>query len=196
MALLWHEKKWPPDFIASFLKTAPVGHAAVDVYPDQPYLAWQYTNFKGDVVKRNNTEVFVVAVDMMVKAMQAWRGADISMNLSVQGGMSDSDRKVVSRLFKTSNDISGEKRHATWMDAIKQGAFSFGNEIPAYIDKGPGSWKDQALGNQKRHDNGYERYAYSPYFLKSNWKLFHDALQAHRHSVIHEVLPVYGICAA
>jgi hypothetical protein len=32
--------------------------------------------------------------------------------------------------------------------------------------------------------------------LKSDWKHFHDALQAHRQDVLHDVLPRYGICAA
>ena len=33
-------------------------------------------------------------------------------------------------------------------------------------------------------------------FLISDWKMFHDALQAHRFEVIHEILPKYGISAA
>jgi len=32
-------------------------------------------------------------------------------------------------------------------------------------------------------------------FLDSNWKLFHDALLAHRYTVLHEILPHEGICA-
>lgn len=32
-------------------------------------------------------------------------------------------------------------------------------------------------------------------FLSSHWKLFHDALQAHRFFVLHELLPKYGLLA-
>ncbi len=33
-------------------------------------------------------------------------------------------------------------------------------------------------------------------FLKSDWKLFHDAIQEHRLTVLHDILPKYGICVA
>ena len=32
-------------------------------------------------------------------------------------------------------------------------------------------------------------------FLDSNWKHFHDALIAHRYTILHEILPDHGICA-
>ena len=32
--------------------------------------------------------------------------------------------------------------------------------------------------------------------ITSNWKRFHDALQAHRFDLIHDILPRYGISAA
>jgi hypothetical protein len=32
--------------------------------------------------------------------------------------------------------------------------------------------------------------------MKSNWKLFHDALQFHRLDILNDVPPKYGICAA
>ena len=59
-----------------------------------------------------------------------------------------------------------------------------------------GSWKEAALGTVKKEDTGFERYGYSPEFLDSNWKRFHDALQAHRSNVVNDILPRYEICAA
>ena len=53
-------------------------------------------------------------------------------------------------------------------------------------------WKAKALGVS--HD--LRVHTYKPRFLTSNWKLFHDAVMAHRFFVIHELLPKYGICAA
>ena len=39
-------------------------------------------------------------------------------------------------------------------------------------------------------------YRWNPAFMTSDWKNFHDALQAHRFSLIYDLLPGFGICAA
>lgn len=196
IGLMWYEKKWPSEFIASFMKKAPLGHAAADAYPDQPYLKWQYVDFNGNLVKRDNAAIFMDAMEMMVRAMQAWRAGDLTMSLEVQSGLEDADRGVVRRLFVESVQIDGKERHQDWLAAIARGEFSFGSDVPSYIGKGAGSWKDLALGTLEATDSGFERYSYTKNFLSSDWKLFHDALQIHRSDVVHEILPNYGICAA
>lgn len=181
-----------------FFKKAPLGHAAVDSFPDQPHLVWRYTDWKGQTVQRNNPQTYMDAFDHMVRAMQAWLACDASMDLSRYAGLPPNDAAVMLRLFTTLTDPVGENRHAQWCEAIARGDFSFGAVQLHYPieGKGPGSWKDSALSNIKTQDNGMERYPYSPTFLSSNWKLFHDAAQAHRHDVVHRLLPLYGICAA
>ncbi len=82
------------------------------------------------------------------------------------------------------------------MVAIARGVFSFGAANIEYLPKGRGSWKHRALGTTRSVDEDYELFAYRRTFLHSNWKLFHDALQAHRFDVLHDILPAYGICAA
>lgn len=81
-------------------------------------------------------------------------------------------------------------------EAIEAGNFSFGPATISYIAKGKGSWKHLALGMESAVDRGDEVYPYRPEFLTSDWKRFHDALQIHRLSVLHKLLPKYGICAA
>ena len=87
-----------------------------------------------------------------------------------------------------------------WLDAIEAGVFSFGKEKVGYVAMGKGSWKHDALGApleaDEDEDDGDQRFEYHPAFLRSHWKLFHDALQAHRFEVLHGILPRYGICAA
>jgi hypothetical protein len=194
--LIWKEHRWPGEFIHSFLQDAPVGHAAADVYPDHPYLAWSYVDFGGNLVKRDNPATFMTAMEMMVKAMRAWRSGDASMDLETLPGIDERDRAVIERLFRTSVSLDGEERRQDWLRAIAQGAFSFGVDVPQYVGKGAGSWKERALGTERTKDTGLERYPYTGSFLSSDWKLFHDALQVHRSDVIHEILPRYGICAA
>ncbi|MDB5870643.1 MAG: hypothetical protein JWQ07_85 [Ramlibacter sp.] len=194
--IMIRERRWPGSYIAAFLKKTPVGHAAADVYPDQPYLTWSYEDFNGQLIKRDNPALFVQAMDMMVRAMQAWRVGDQTMNLEAQAGMTGADRDVAARLFRELTAIEGEERRQEWLASIGRGEFSFGHEVPTYVGKGTGSWKETALGTIKAKDTGLEHYEYAPAFLTSDWKLFHDALQIHRSDVVHNILPRYGICAA
>lgn len=196
VGLMWREKRWPGEFVANFLHRSPVGHAAADVFPDQPYLIWQYTDFKGDPVIRDNPATFMQAMDMMVRAMRAWLAKDLTMQLENHAGVGGADYLVIERLFKGLTAIDGEARRQEWLSAITNGAFSFGSDCPKYTGKGADSWKDLALGTQAVTDRAFERFAYKANFLDSDWKLFHDALQVHRSDVVHDILPRYGICAA
>lgn len=196
VATIWYERRWPGDYFADFLQRKPVGHAAADVYPDQPYLTWRYTDHAGMVVERDNPTIFVQAVDQMVRVMRAWRTGDVAMSIDSHRGLDDKNRDVIDRLFRTNTSINGEERRQAWLQAISGGEFEFGCEIPTYLGKGPGSWKETAIGTPKVADSGYERFEFKDDFVHSDWKLFHDALQAHRSDVVHDVLPQYGICAA
>jgi hypothetical protein len=99
-------------------------------------------------------------------------------------------------MLENIKDKNGHARHHKWLDAISQGKFSFGDANVDYIPKGQGSWKYQALRTEKAVDKDNEIFHYHPSFLVSNWKLFHDALQAHQFYIIHDLLPKYGICVA
>ncbi len=183
-------------FWHDFFSGNPLGHAEVDVFPDLPYLQWQYTDWTGKLIVRNNPADYLHAFNMMTKAMQAWRANNASFNLTQYPGISSADLKALDKLIQQSTDPDGEVRHRQWCKAIKEGVFSFGPAKLTYTPKGQGSWKDKALGTTKHIDTGFEKYHYSPSFLSSDWKLFHDALQCHRSDIVHDVLPVYGICAA
>lgn len=109
-------------------------------------------------------------------------------------GKTDMDK--IRNLFVTTGLKDGKDRHKVWLQAIKDGVFSFGPEEICYMGKKrpflDKSWKEQALGETVN----LLKYTYRKSFLQSNWKLFHDAIQAHRFYVINELLPQYGICAA
>ena len=194
--IAFRERKSLVSFYREFRNKRPLGHAAVDTFPDQPYLVWSYMDWTGTLVKRDNPATFMQAFNMMVKAMQAWQAGDASMDLEAHPGMSAADATVMEKLVRELTDPVAEVRHEQWRAAIAQGAFSFGSENLRYIPKGMGSWKEAALGTVKKEDTGFERYGYSPEFLDSNWKRFHDALQAHRSNVVNDILPRYEICAA
>lgn len=170
----------------------PLGHGAVLSNPDKPYLVWSYTNGRDEVIHRDNPTDFVAAAEAMCVAMQRFR---VGAEAARVPGMPGRDRGVFAELIRGTRDVDGEVRHRVWLDAIAGGAFSFGPAAPSYVAKGVGSWKHAALGTTAEHDGG-EEFPYTPEFMRSDWKLFHDALQEHRFVVLHHILPRYGICAA
>lgn len=190
------ERKSPIRYWQDFFSKNPLGHAAVDTFPDQPHLVWSYEDWTGALIKRDNPVTYMQAFNMMVKAMQAWRAGDGSMDLDAYPGMNGADAAAMEKLVRKLTDPVAEVRHAQWRAAVAQGVFSFGPANLQYIPKGIGSWKEAALGTVKKQDTGFEAYSYSLEFLESNWKRFHDALQAHRSDVVHDILPQYEICAA
>jgi hypothetical protein len=168
----------------------PLGHGTVLSNPDKPWLLWGYTNGLGERVERNNPADYLDACDHMCRAMQCFRAGDISHGAP---GLPVRDRAVITEMISGVREDDEAKRHAVWLDAIEKGKFSFGAEKVTYRGEGKGSWKQEAFGDLDEPRGGY---AYRPDFLRSNWKLFHDALQAHRLEVTNHILPEYGICVA
>ena len=174
----------------------PLGHGAALSYPDHPTLVWEYRNGLKEKVKRNNLEMFMDATDKMCRAMQCYRAKDFNMELESMPGLPEKDKSKILSLLKTIKGKSGEDRHEQWLKEIKKGSFSFGPQDLNYKAKGKGSWKHQSIGQLKAADTGHEVFIFKKTFMNSNWKKFHDALQAHRFDILHDVLPKYGICAA
>lgn len=167
----------------------PLGHGAALCFPDLPYLSWQYTDAQGNTHNRNNTEDFLEAADALCRAMQQYRAGDTGVHPQ---GLPQGYAPVISSLFETLRDEDSAQRHGQWLAAIAQGDFPFGPETLAYDPDGKNSWKARALGTSKNA----KAYPWHREFLSSNWKLFHDALLDHRFTLLHDILPRYGICAA
>lgn len=174
----------------------PLGHGAALSHPDRPYIHLEYKNGLDTPINREHPPMFLEAVDKMCRAMQCFRKKDISMELDSAPGLPEKDAKKLFSLLKSIKGITGEIRHERWIAEIKKGAFSFGPAEVSYIAKGNGSWKHKSIGQLAAADSDRDVFSYKKSFLKSNWKLFHDALQAHRFDILHDVLPKYGICAA
>ncbi len=171
----------------------PLGHGAALSLPDKPYLKWNYIDGTGNMVLRDNPSSFTEAAHEMCKALQRFRAGNPDADVS---GLSDADRDRIMRMMTVITDENGDERCKKWIEALKEGYFGFPPVTLNYIPKGKGSWKHEAIGTDKTTDAEDEKYPYSPSFLGSDWKFFHDALIAHRFSIINEILPRYGICAA
>jgi hypothetical protein len=163
----------------------PLGHGKANVFPDMPFLAWKYKNGLGETIERNNTDIFCEAANGICKAMQRYRGQK-------ETGIGVKNMTLIRKLFLSLKLEDGYARHTEWIKTIADGKFSFGPAVVSYADEGKDSWKVQALGSSR----DLLIYPYKDSFLTSNWKFFHDALQLHRLTVSHDILPKYGICAA
>jgi hypothetical protein len=175
--------------------SSPLGHGAALSFPDRPYVSWSYLNGEGKTVKRNNTEIFLQAADAMCKVLQCWKQGDVDINIDAQPGLTAEQRSQIEDALTTIVDEDAEVRHEKWIKLLQEGKFGFlAVELPFDRD-GENSWKQLARGQNFTQGDKLV-YRYSPSFLNSDWKLFHDALKTYRLEVIRDVLPKYGICIA
>ncbi|MBV8122701.1 MAG: hypothetical protein JO370_01315 [Paucibacter sp.] len=175
--------------IANFL---PVGHAGALTLPDLPFLKWSFTRENGEVVARDNPTDYLKAAHAAFNVVRRFVAGDPDL---AEVALPAGDAQTLDTMLRTTLYIEGERRHQVWLQAIADGAFSFGPTSLSYVEQGPGSWKMDAL-NQDPLDEAGVQYSFTPGFLGSNWKMFHDAVQFQRLYVLHELLPAYGICAS
>jgi len=188
----YFEKRWW-EKLFSFLLTeySPLGHGPALSLPDKPFLCWQYINFKGLKVQRDNTLIFLDACDHIFSALVNYRNGIEEFQMHK---LPELDRKAIEDCFRNFTSDDANIRHHNWNKAIKEGKFSFGAEEIVYINETAKSWDSVLDFSLPREINSVvENALYSDDFLSSDWKLFHDALIDHRKTVLHEVLPSFKI---
>jgi hypothetical protein len=175
----------------------PLGHGAVLSYPDRPYLRWSYTNGLGKRIQRDNPADFYDAVGHLYQQYRRYRDYEAQGDavFDTEYDIPDAFPRLAVHIARIT-DSDGERRHAEWLRLVREGEFGFAEEID-YVGKGDGSWKHDALEmlDDLAGNTPDQPVALPASFQSSNWKLFHDALQAHRFYVLHELLPRYGLLA-
>jgi hypothetical protein len=154
----------------------PLGHGASLSHPDKPFLTWSYIDGNGQLIKRDNHKIFCAASDAMCRVVQCFIAQDSYMSIDQQLGLSKDDKILIGKLLAKLTSNNGGERHAEWLKLISSGTFSFDPVQLAFKPKGKGSWKYQAIQQDKENDDDDDVFPYHPDFLHSNWKLFHDAL--------------------
>lgn len=170
----------------------PLGHGAVLTLPDIPYLKWSYTNDPDILFERDNSDIFIKAVQNIFRFLKKFREVG-TPNPNIKEEIPENYLDEIRKNIFAFTDEDGKTRHNKWLEAIANGQFGFKDNVK-YVAKGQDSWKYFALNTSNDEDTGY--YEYNENFLKSDWKLFHDALQKHEFEIAHEILPKYGICVA
>lgn len=177
---------------ATLNATFPMGHGAALTCPDMPFLRWSYTNGLGDRIERDNLDIFMEATEHMYAQLTRYL-AEIGRADDIMDIL-DEDREQIRQNFLTFKTDDEEERHKKWLESIANGDFSFGPVELEYIAKGIGSWKYDAIGQEKDKDEEEDEFEYNTNFLSSHWRNFHVALKAHRFDVMNDILPKYGIC--
>jgi len=193
--------------LTAFLAPAipAVGHGQARELPDMPFLSWRYTNGAGEVIERDNTAIFLEAADEMCKAMQRFRLKNPGANVP---GLPEDYGELIRTRMANMKTADSARRHEQWLADLAAGAFPFGSVALEYSET---TWIADALeiepseaaaaGAGPGMSGGtaatldFHRYHYRTQFLSSDWKLYHDALQLHRLTVLHDILPKYGICS-
>jgi hypothetical protein len=174
-------------------ESLPLGHGVVLSYPDRPYLVWSYRNGRGELIQRNNPREFAEAATRMYQWFRRYREHPKGGREGAEYPLPDVF-PVLAKMLAENRAEKREDRHGAWLRAIGDGTFGFKDEL-AYVDSGPGSWRHAALGDMSDEDisDAKDPIHCPPGFFTSHWKLFHDALLAHRFYVLNELLPQYGI---
>jgi hypothetical protein len=175
--------------------TFPLGHGAVLSYPDLPYLEWSYTNGEGLRIQRHNPRDFLAAAKELYQWLVRYlRFPDDKAKVFSATVPTPAVFEAIGECLASIKNPDGQARHGEWMDLIRTGKFGFSEPNVSYIEKGPGSWKAEALGTEDDvADTRRDPIPLPPGFANSHWKHFHDALLAHRFFVLYELLPAYGL---
>ncbi|KWZ53619.1 hypothetical protein WK57_32235 [Burkholderia ubonensis] len=180
------------NYLADFL---PVGHAAATTFPDLPFIRWHFTRKNGETVQRDNPTDFLAAAGGAFNMVRRYVAGDEKL---ADVALPPADAAAIDSLLRGTQEIDGEARHQTWIAAIAKGTFSFGAAQITYASQGPTSWKMLALGKDPQDPEAEEdeTFTFTPGFLTSDWKRFHDAVQYQRLFVLHDLLPRFGLCAS
>lgn len=166
-----------------------MGHGKALTLPDQPWLAWSYVNGDGQVVERQNLDLFVDAADHLYRFFRRFQGGEaVELDMVL--------KNELRAKFDTLRMEDGGARHAVWLKALADGGFKGIAPVEVtYSSNGPSSWEVAAFGaisidpqypTSPRPERGAA-------FETGHWKKFHLAAKAHQEAILTAILPAHGL---
>jgi hypothetical protein len=167
-----------------------LGHAQAGTIPDEPFRKWEHKDSQGRRYDISNSQRALDAAQncymVLLKFLRRFPNFALNPSMPWQE-MVD----VISDLFETEGEL--DHRVQAWQKAISDGRFGFVSELKdkalTYDDR---EWFRKAVKVIEGADEP-DHYERQEGFENSNWKYFHDAAAFQRFTILHEVLPDYGI---
>jgi hypothetical protein len=185
LSLLEKLKRKIPEYAAPKL-----GHAQAGTIPDEPFREWKYTDHLGNRHDISNVMRCMAAAQncyqLMLKFSARFPGFFESNAVSWHNMAGR-----VRELFEVHGAL--DERVRKWKDAISAGEFGRSAKgRDAHLDYDDREWFQAAVKVDEFQDD-VELYERKAGFETSQWKCFHDAGAYHLFTVLHEVLPEYGM---
>ncbi|OOG66393.1 hypothetical protein B0E46_02700 [Rhodanobacter sp. B04] len=169
-----------------------LGHGAALYFPDQPWAKWEYENGHGLKFKRDNLLIFMEAADMAYRAIKGFHSGDSAY--AQQAGLPPDVSAALATLLGSNRSADPVERLQVLTRAFASGSVpGFAEDIPAYVSKGSGSWKDLATGITDADADGDRLPTWCERFEQSDYRKFHDAIKEHRFVVTQLILPRHGV---
>jgi hypothetical protein len=165
------------------IASGALGHGAVAVLPDLPYLEWEFVyEQSSEVSRRNNTAIYLEGCEKLHNVFQSF----VSVSSGYDDGTSGVDFSTVKERVKDILSFQHGKveRSEVWRTAFAKGELELpaGEEIPYYD---PASW-DKQRDRFPALDTPDDVAGTEVYH-------FYQAASLHRHYVLRELLPEHGL---
>ena len=165
------------------IASGALGHGAVAVLPDLPYLEWDFVYEQSSLVsERNNTETFLEACEKLHNMFQRF----VSLSGGHDDGTSGVDFSTVEERVRDILSFQNGKaeRSEEWRTAFAEGQLGIqaGEEIPHYDPKPWDKQRDHFPALDKPHEAA-----------NSEVYHFYQAASLHRHYVLRELLPKHEL---
>lgn len=171
---------------AGELGSGALGHGAVSIYPDQPFLKWRFEYEYSTLVDeqksiRDNQKTFLEACDRLYKLFTKFLAIHKQyFDISSRVEFLDIKPKIKEILAL---EIDKKERSKAWIKALKNGELSGKKEkLPIYDAN---KWENE-------RDN-FPNLTNSKEGAKLNVYKFYQAASYHKHYVLRELLPKHGI---
>lgn len=165
------------------IASGALGHGAVAVLPDLPYLEWEFKyEQSSEVSHRNNINIYLEACERLHRMFQSF----VSISSGHDDGTSGIDFGTVKERVKDilSFQQGKAKRCEKWRSAFAGGELGIpaGEEIPYYDSASWDRQRDRFPGLDKPDE-----------IATAEVYHFYQAASLHRHYVLRELLPGHGL---
>jgi len=180
---LYEREKWKHLLWENiFLDALPtIGHCEANRFPDFPFLSWKYKNYKNEWIERNNTQIFLLAAQIIFEELCNITGKKIISWQQLED--------VIKELFLC--DVDMNKRCKTWIERFPE-IFETQEDIYDKV-----AWRKEAFESESNRIYEWDDLSPEKFetlkikvkenFFNSNWVNFQRAAVLQRNFVLYNL---------